>query len=92
VYVTRVLLGSLVVDASLFPIDLSGTVGVFEGLVFGGRLEILVPSGLEVRSTFRQGVGSRVDVIGVDREGVAHIQVRATVTVGRIIVRAVDPA
>ena len=92
VSVIRVLLGSMVVDASRLPVNLSGTVGLFEGLVIGGRLEIQVPPGLDVRSIVRRGVCGRVDMIGVDQEGVAHIQIRVTVALGRIVVRSIDPA
>ena len=91
-YLVRVVLGSLVTDASRFPADPGWTVGMIDVVVFGGRLEILVPPGVEVRSAIRHGVGGRTSLVGESHDDRAHILLAGTVTLGRINVRSVDAA
>jgi hypothetical protein len=88
----RVALGSLTVDAGHFPVHLGGTVGVIEAIVLGGRLEILVPTGVEMRASIRRGVGGRVVSLDGNQGGGAHILLRGTVVLGRIEVRSGDSA
>jgi len=85
-------LGSLVVDASRFPADLGGTLGVIEAFVLGGRLEVVLPPGVGVRGRIRRGPGARVSSIGESHDDIAHIQLWATVVLGRIDVRSAGPA
>jgi hypothetical protein len=90
-YLVRVVLGSLVLDASRFPVDLGGTMGVIEAIVLGGRLEIVVPPGVEVRAVIRRGLGGRMSTAGESDHGSAHLLLRGTVALGRIDVRSVEP-
>jgi hypothetical protein len=86
------MLGSLVVDASRFAADLGGTLGMIDAIVFGGRLEIVVPPGVEVRSSIRRSLGGRVDLPGEPHHDSAHILLSGTVVLGRIEVRSAGPA
>jgi hypothetical protein len=91
-YVARAVLGSLVIDASQLPVELGGTLGVIEAVVLGGRLEVVLPPGVGVRGKVRCGPGARVRSIGESLDDAAHIRLRATVILGRVDVRTVDPA
>lgn len=91
-YLARAVFGSLVIDASRFPADLGGTLGVIEAFVLGGRLEIVLPPGVGVRGKIRRGPGASVGSIGESHDDIAHIQLWATVVLGRVNVRSVDPA
>ena len=89
-YLVTVVLGSLVIDASRLPADPGWTVGVIEAVVYGGRLLIVVPPGIEVRSTIDRGVGGRIGSVGDSHGANAHILLNGTVALGRIGVRSVD--
>ena len=90
-YLARVVLGRLVIDASGFPADPGWTVGVIEAAVLGGQLEIVVPEGVEVRGEVRCLAGGRVRGVSQAHDDRAHILLRGTVLLGRLSVRTDPP-
>jgi len=83
-YVVRVIAGSLVLDASGFPRDAVGTVGVVHAAVIGGRLELWVPPEIDViLKVTERAYGRVISDVGQDRQH-PHVLLNGVVMAGSI--------
>jgi len=83
-YVVQIIAGSLVLDASGFPPDAVGTVGVVQAAVIGGRLELWVPPEIDViLKVTERAYGRVISEVGRDRQH-PHVLLSGVVMAGSI--------